>query len=663
MAASSSNPKDFHGEFSAPVSIYHEYDEDGKLVIVDIINRPKSKGPSASSSSTSLTESEKTFKRKEMSSPERSESETEPEDVKIKKEKVSPEKAPMKDIFMHDPHFSALLYAESYHKFVMRADRFMIEFGKECHPKTNGGILSGQTCARLIKILIAEQEDDKLDIPLFDLFMPLQNYHKSIHYFIDMLDINKGNCNLFKQNYDMRNEEIWYTTLPFDLNNQNEDQMLQSFNHFYLHHVVQVVNRMLICKKLRTHTISGRYIMRCVFFVVKLMLFPNINTPETYMQLQDTVKGKEFELKFLGRNAWLRQAWTLFQSIVKYEEKIVLYPDTKNIDNALSIQELILCYNEIIRHFEENFALDSDAFKDSATSISKKAAEFRSIIGVIHCTLYCYDIYSLLTRYTKKGAVYRVDTDIYYRITHAPWLWPKYRGDLEQTEITEKTLTTIDFTDYKSLYDDSKHLHSFRSSRTFGVRLPEKYFRMYDSQDVTASVRSDTGLGNLCLDVATQFGIYDAYNADLSKTQAQVNDMRDILYVKMTDLRNKISESISNYISIKSNNEIPDFQSRATIYDLSTDDTEETIQRTKWIKLDSDDPFGVLIRLDMQESAEGAVDGNIMTKTRIDTNIKNQIRKSVYIDTLMSDIQIAQSLLRYLEQLYGTYYPESKRFF
>lgn len=666
MAASSSNEvKVYHGDFVAPIRV-EQIEREGRMT-VDIISSPKvEKTPTpSSSSSSSVTGSEPMSKGKESDVeseiPIKGEEESDFEGF-IKKEKISPIKEPTKDIPMHEPLFSPLLHSMEYQKFEIRADRFMVEFGKACDPSINGGILSGQTCARLIKILINDTLENKINIPLFEIFVPLQNYHHSIHLFLDMLDYKTGNMGLFKQNYDRRKEEIWFEKIPFNHDASTQNDLFTSFNHSYIFYAIQVVNRMLMVKKLRTHTISGRYIMRCVFFVVKLMIFPNIDFPETYLQLPEPIKEKEFELKFLGRNAWLRQAWSLFQSMVKYEEKMIVYPDTKNIDNALSIQELVICYNVVIDYFRENLLHDPETFKkDSMTSANKKASEYRSTISIMNCALYCYDIYSLITRYRRGQDIYRIEYDKYYRITHAPWLWQKYRGDLEQTEITEKTLTTIDFMDYNSLYDDSKHLHSFRASRTFGVRMPEKYFKMYDSQDVSAVVRSDTALGNLCLDISTQFGIYDAYNADLSKTQAEVNDMKDILYIKMTDLRNKIAESIINYNNIKSANDIPDFQSRAVIYDFSTDDTEETAKSTKWIKIDQDDPFSVLIKRDEQETIEGSEDGIILSK--IDTNLKHQIRKAVYIDTLMADIQIAQSLLRYLEQLYGKYYPESKRFF
>jgi hypothetical protein len=664
MAASSSSSEVtvYHGDFKAPVRV--EQVERGDRMTVDIITTPKiERSATPSSSSSSITGSEPKIKGRDSETESESESksreeESETEDAFIKKEKTSPNKEPLKDLSMHEPLFSPLLHSMEYQKFAVRADRFMIEFGKTCNQQINGGILSGQSCARLIKILINDMEDNKISIPLMDIFVPLQQYHNSIYLFLEMLDDRGGNMRLFKENYDRRREEIWFLGKPFNHGATTQEDLFRSFSQFYIYYVIQVVNRMLIVKKLKTHTISGRYIMRCVFFVVKMMIFPNIDTPETYMQLPEPIKGKEFELKFLGRNAWLRQAWSLFESIVKYEEKMIAYSETKNVDNALSVQELILAQNALTDYFSENFLHDPETFKASSmSSTSKKASEYRSVIGINNCVLYCYDIYSLVTRYMKGQNMYRIGYDKYYQITHAPWLWQKYRADLEQTEITEKTLTTIDFMDYNSLYDDSKHLHSFRASRTFGVRLPEKYFKMYDGQDIAAVVRSDTELGNVCLDVSTQFGIYDAYNADLSKTQQEVNDMKDILYVKMTDLRNKIAESIINYNNIKSIDDIPDFQSRSVIYDLSTDDTEETANTTKWVKLDQDDPFGLLIKKDDQEKEKS------IRLSQIDTNLKKQIRKAVYIDVLKSDIQIAQSLLRYLEQLYGKYYPESKRFF
>ncbi len=659
MASASNDDHVYHGDFPGQVKIEIErVDQDGRTTVD--ITTPKLERVTTPSSSSSITESEK-IKKEPASGDETPELDT----VRTRKERISKgdEDLEMMDkIPLSKNTFSPLLYTEEYDKFTMRTEQFMRAFGKACRVDIHGGILSEKTMVRLTKILLVDKDNDKLNISLINLFYPIHNYFASIKLLGGLKMHDRGNIALLKRMYNRMHDVEWFDTKPFQKDVPEASDVMVSFNEHYTFYVMQAINRMLIAKKIKSHTISGRYIMRCIFTIVTIMIFPNIDEPETCFDLHEQIRGKEMEIKMLGRNVWLRKAWTMFISIIKTDQKRVIYPEVKDTGDALTFNDLMHAYTAVINEYNSVFAQNAGTSKpNTSNTFVKKSREYRSIIGIMHCTFYCLDFYNIITGYLHDGEYHRFDYDIFHRITHPPWLWPKYRGDLEQSEITEKLLTSMDSSDYNSLYDDSKHLHSFRSSRTFGVRLHEKYFRFYDGQDVAAGIRDDTQLGIICIDIGRQFGIYDAYNADLSKTQGEVNDQRDLLYIKMTDLRNAISAAIREFVSIKSSNDIPDFQSRAQIYDLSADDDEKTIEKVRWIKVDHDNPEAILAKVDHQEKIEGAEDG--ISVTPIDKKRKHQARKAIYIDSLAADIQIAQSLLRYLEQVYGVYYPESKRFF
>jgi hypothetical protein len=639
----------YHGDFKGQVRV-EQIEHDGRMT-VDIIASPKLERTTTPSSSSSITESEKSTRIKTESSGE----ESQPDVVSVKREHILidndpsfPRMSPSKE------SFSPLLHVEDYIKFMDRAERFMIALGDACRIDVHGGILSEEVSTRLVKILLNDTEDNKIETSLINIFQPLHYYSFGIELLAELKDAVHGNAFIFKKMYEDRFNDNWFITKPFDHTKSDVIEFLTSFNQSYIFYVIQAINKLLMTKKIKSHSVSGRYIMRCIFFVVKMMIFPHIDAPETCVYLHENIRDADLETKFLGRNVWLRKAWTLFQTIIKSEYKATEYPDTKFVDKAFMFADLIFAYNAVSRYYEENF-IRPGMSSNQASRLAKKESEFKSNIGIMRCVFYCIDIHNIMTGYVGEGQFLRFKYDVYHQITHAPWLWPRYRSDLEQCELTENALKTIDSSDFNTLYDDSKHLHSFRASRTFGVRLPEKYVRFYDGQDIAAGARNDTRLGAVCLDISRQFMIYDAFNVDLSKTQAEVNAHREMLYVKMTDLRNMIGEAMRQYIDLKSSNDIPDFNSRAQIYDFSQDDTEETKKHVQWIKVDHNDPEEVLVKIDAQEE--------VITLSRFDNRRKDQVRKVVFMDTLMADIQIAQSVLRYLEQMFGAYYPESKRFF
>jgi hypothetical protein len=310
MAGSSNENRVYHGDFSGQIRV-EQVEHDGRTT-VDIIS-PKVERTTTPTSSSSITESEKiTVKTETSSEGERAE----PDVVKIKKERIKVDDESLKRMPSYES-FSPLLHVEDYIKFLERSERFMRAFGDACKIDVHGGILSEQTASRLVRILVTNTEENKIDVPILNIFQPLHHYFLASNLLFELKNGNHGNTSIFRIMYERRFEDDWFVMKQFKSDAKTVEELIASFNETYTFNVMQVINRMIMAKKIKTHTVSGRYIMRCVFFVVKMMIFPNIDEPETCMYLHENVKDKEMELRFLGRNVWLRKAWSLFYSVVK----------------------------------------------------------------------------------------------------------------------------------------------------------------------------------------------------------------------------------------------------------------------------------------------------------------------------------------------------------
>jgi len=540
-------------------------------------------------------------------------------------------------------------------------DNFMNQFGSLCHISKNNGVIYPKIAEKLLNILFSDDsrfnatENMLYRMMIFSL---LQDFRYS-----DFKYISKLHAHIFMVNYNnivTKKHEIWY--VPFKALISSEE-ILESDNYIfiqfvsdYLLFVIQCINHLIINRKVNTHHVTERYVMECIFSVVKMMIFPNIGSQSTSCSMYDFIKSRDFEMEFLGRNVWLRQAWSLFLSVVYTESKLKIYPKKDGGEGKITYKDLLLSYQATTAYFDANIVSRRDKIEKmykSKTILSKIVNEYENVIGVMNMVLYCFKIYMIFKQ--------NQDYDVYHRITHAAWMWPRFRADIEQCEISENLKTTINALNWKSLYEDSKHLHSFRATRTFATPLPEKYWRAYDPQDVAASVRSDSILNQTCMKVADCFGLYESYNADLLIPQEKVNNMRELLYIKVSELRKLVASEKERYIKFSSNDDIPDFDSRRKIFELMENDNDDTVNNLKWIKINMDNPKSVFIKLD-HDVVESQVSENIKL-IKYDKINKMQIKRMIAIDQLKTDIKVAQSLLRYFEQLFDAYFVEARDFF
>lgn len=540
-------------------------------------------------------------------------------------------------------------------------DNFMNQFGYLCHISKNNGVVYPKIAEKLLNILFTDDsrfnatENMLYRMMIFSL---VQDFRYS-----DFKYISNIHPHVFMTNYSnivTKNQEMWY--LSFKALISSED-IIESDNYIfiqfvsdYILFVIQCINHLIINRKVNTHHVTERYIMECIFSVVKLMIFPNVGSQYTSCSMYDFIKTRDFEMEFMGRNVWLRQAWSLFLSVVYTESKLKIYPKKDGGEGKVTYKDLLLAYQATTAYFDANIVSKRDKIEKmykSKTILAKIVNEYENIIGVMNMALYCFKIYTIFKQ--------NHDYDIYHRITHASWLWPRYRADIEQCEISENLKTTINALNWKTLYEDSKHLHSFRATRTFATPLPDKYWKAYDPQDVAACVRSDSILSQTCMKVADCFGLYESYNADLLKPQEKVNDMRELLYIKVSELKKLVASEKERYLKFVSNGDIPDFDSRRKIFELMENDNDETVNHLKWIKINMDNPKSVFIKLD-HDVVESQVSEDIKL-TKYDKINKTQVKRMIAIDQLKTDIKVAQSLLRYFEQLFDTYFVEARDFF
>jgi len=540
-------------------------------------------------------------------------------------------------------------------------DNFMKQFGSLCVISRNNGVISPKIAERLLNHLFSDDERfNATENVLYRMmiFSLLQDFRYS-----DFNHAFKIHEHVFMTNYNnivSKKHDLWYVVLKAMISSEeiieSDNYIFVQFVSDYMLFVIQCINHLIINRKVNMHHVTERYIIECIFFMVKLMIFPNIGSQSTACSMYDFIKTRDFEMEFLGRNVWLRQAWSLLLSVLYTESKLKIYPKKNDGEGKITYKDLLLSYQATVAYFDANIMTRRDKIEKmykSKTILAKIVNEYENIIGVMNMVLYCYKIYTIF----KHNHEY----DIYHRITHAAWLWPRYRADIEQCEISESLKTTINALNWKSLYEDSKHLHSFRATRTFATPLPEKYWRAYDPQDVSACVQSDSVLMQTCIKVADCFGLYESYNADLIKSQDKVNSMRELLYIKVSGLKKLVASEKERYIKFMSNGDIPDFDSRRKIFELMENDNDDTVNHLKWIKINMDNPKSVFIKLD-HDVVENQVSESVKL-VKYDKTNKIQIKKMIAIDQLKTDIKIAQSLLRYFEQLFDAYFVEARDFF
>lgn len=537
---------------------------------------------------------------------------------------------------------------------------FMDIFGSLCDISSNNGLIYAKSAEKMLSKLF-ENDGRFSDIEnLFYknlIFTLLQDFRYSdfqflLHVIPDIFNTNFTNI------MSKKTDKKWYIPLKSVITSQSlfESGNIQfiQFVSDYMLYVIQCINHLLINRKINTHHITERYIMECVFAVIKIMIFPNNGSQFTSCSLYDFIKARDFEIEFLGRNVWLRQVWSLFVSVVYTETKLQIYPK-KEGEGKITYKDLLTAYSATVSYYDSQIMNRKDKIEKlykGRPILSKIVNEYENVISVMNMALYCFKFFAII----KQGR----DYDVYHKITHAAWFFPRYRGDIEQCEISENLKTTINALNWKSLYEDSKHLHSFRATRTFGTPLPEKYWRAYDPQDVAACIKSDSLLQQVCINVANHFGLYESCNADLLQSQEKVNQLKELLYIKVSGLKKLIASERERYLKFVSNGDIPDFDSRIKIFELMENDTEKTVENLKWVKINMDNPKSVFLRLD-QDIVDEQTSSNI-SLIKYDKTNKIQIRKMIALDQLKTDIKIAQSLLRYFEQMFDAYFVEARDF-
>lgn len=633
---------------------------------------------SISSASTSGSGSDTTIKK-------------DPEEVKILKEEESKKEfVDLQDIYIKDEpnkkkkkknigkssrkNFEDMknLYLEFLNH--IKTD-FMRLFHSLCHKKSNNGVIHDKISEQLLKNLFKMQKNSEYDSGIRFCLLDLQfNWGLIDDVFFDENKYMIFNDNFRKLLLDNLDTD-WYYNIEYykTISEKEEDNFYNFFNNVYFSLVFQCINHMLINRKINMHHITERFLIECIFSIVKLMVFPNIDGGITNTQLYNSVKARDFELEFLGRNVWLRQAWTMYISVLYSENKRNAYKDEEQLDdeNAFYFDDLKNAYMLSIDYYFNNIYSKMNDNLLNKPIILKIKNEYENALGVMNMVIYCLKIY-----YLYRNLI-GVDYDIFHRITHAAWLFPKYRSDLEQCDISDDLKKTINVFNYKSLYEDAKHLHSFRSSRTFGTPMPEKYWKSYDPQDSAACIRHDSILLEICFDIANFFGLYEAQNADFAKPQQEVDRLKEILYAKVLNLRSTIASEKERFIEYIMNDDIPDFEKRKIISDLninlsSQSKEDELNENLKWIKINMDNPRSVFVKIDNEiiENFEKSVYDSSKSSTsssleninliKYDKNVKIQKRKMISFDQLGSDIKIAQSLLRYFEQLFNLFFQEAR---
>lgn len=550
---------------------------------------------------------------------------------------------------------------------------FMNLFHILCDKKSNNGIIHAKITEKLLDQIFGYEKDKKDEIKNYLLDLQLNTN------LIDEQFFSAIKNQIFVDNYKKLStdtKEDWYIKINYDkkISPREEDNFYNYFNNVYFSYVLQCINHMIINRKLNMHHITERFLIECIFSVVKLMVFPNVGESITATQLYTPVKTRDFELEFLGRNVWLRQAWTLYISVLYSEnKKYALKEDVDDDENAFYLDDLRYAYEKTFEYYWKNIYMKMNESMANKPIILKIKNEYENALGVMNMSLYCIKLYYLYRDFNN------FDYDIFHRITHAAWLFPKYRSDLEQCDISDDLKNMINVFNYKSLYEDAKHLHSFRASRTFGTEMPEKYWQSFDPQDSAACIKHDSILQEVCFDIANFFGLYESHNADFIKPQSEVDRLKEILYAKVLNLRSTIASEKDRYMEYMNNDDIPDYEKRRLISDLNIDlsdkkdiDEEQLIKDLKWIKINMDNPRSVFVKIDdnilenFEEDKLGTPSEasssslNNVNLIKYDKNVKIQKRKMISFDQLGSDIKIAQSLLRYFEQLFNLFFMEAR---
>ena len=519
---------------------------------------------------------------------------------------------------------------------------FLTILNRICVLDRNGGYLSQNSVKKLMLHVLHDSESAVMltELQLFGV-LELPRLHRE----------KNRSIGIFLRNLKavMQKDQNWFLTNLF------ADEYL----NFYAI-IIQTVNRILINKKLNSFLITERFVARTIFSAVQMIMFPNLNTPFTkYMLYEQKKDANEQEMIFLGRNVFLRSAWSLFVTLMYSHKKRAIFPES---EVQITIDNTYLAYSEILKYyFIKHRELNNPALqieKPQRMTAEKVLNEYQNVLGAISFAMSCFYIYLFMFDHDR---LFQGNNE---NFVFDAWLWPAFRHDLQRNRFDPTELAKINIFNTSVIAEDAKHLHSFRATRTFSTAMPWRMWNYNDPQDSSAIVKSESLLGLVILDISSLFGRYDSYLRDFSKSESVIKELKNRLFIKILDLKKILNEQISNYLEIQGNSDIPEFADRvnATTFEewsLVPDGN----RNQRWIK-SSHENQTLFLRIDervfqnMSQISNNAIDMNLI---QYDASLKTQTRKMVALDMLKSDILIGQSLLRYFEQMYQKFFVEARR--
>ena len=518
---------------------------------------------------------------------------------------------------------------------------FLNILNRICPIDSNGGYLSQNSVKKLMLNVLHDSDSFTMltELQLFGVLeLPrlVREKQKSIGTFLKNLKavLNK--------------DQDWYLTNMFP------DEQL----NFYAI-IIQTINRILINKKLSSFLITERFVIRTIFSMVKLILFPNLNTGFTRYMLYETKKEfNEQELVFLGRNMFLRAAWSLFVSLVYSHKKKQIYPES---ETQITIEDLMNTYSEILKYYfskrKELSESDLNIEKPQRMIAENILLEYQNVLGVVSFAMTSFYIYLFTLDHP------RLYHDTNENFLFNAWLWPISRMDLQRNTFDPDLLSKINIFDSSIISEDAKHLHSFRGTRTFGTVMPWKMWQYNDPQDSSAIVREESLLGTVILDVSTLFGKYDSYLRDFNKSEYLIKELNNILFIKVLDLKKILNQEISRYLEMQSNSDIPEFADRvnATTFDDLASEFDR-LPNQMWVKAKKENQTSFLKIDEKIFKNQERVERSQIELIQYAESLKKQTEMMVKMDMLKADILIGQSLLRYFEQMFQKFFVEARRF-
>ena len=459
----------------------------------------------------------------------------------------------------------------------------------------------------------------------------------------------------------------------------------------FSHYLIQCINHLLINRKLNMYFINDRYLIEVIFAVVKILLFYNDGSKfaKTDLYHENVFKPKSFEEEFIGRNVWLRQAWTIYISVLYTENKKFIYLlKDKKVKSHLMLKDLKQSIDFLKSKIDEFRMQLSDTSQKKSKRTLKFSDEYLNALGAMNMAYYSIQIYYLYKKFDPFLKKFQEDNGFVFDhniLINNAWFFPKFRSDLEQKEINKDVEENIDIFSSKILYEDSKHFHSFRATRTAGTSLPLRYWRAYDFQDSAAVLFNNSNLEILCIDTSNYFGMFKSYEADLNQSNEKIAVIKSILKTKVSNLHQMLMFEIKNYNQYVINDDIPLYNARKLISSLDELNNEQK-KDIKWIKFNMNNSKSVFVKISKEDEGLNEttsetnilIDGNIIEDAkassssyvteiiprekyiRYDNSNIIQIKKMIALDKMKNDIQLAQSILRNFEVLFDMYFPECR---